>query len=66
MPGIVKKIIPSLHPSQPQKAQIALDGADQRHRHLRFENTLTDEHGDDMKLKKGDHVEVTITEDPER
>ena len=66
MPGTVKKIIPSLRPSQPEKAQIAVDGADQRHRDLRFENTLTDEHGDDVKLKKGAHVEVTITEDTER
>src|SRR3984957_6940645 len=66
MPGTVKKIIPSPRPSQPEKAQIAVDGADQRHRDLRFENTLTDEHGDDVKLKKGAHVEVTVTEDPKR
>jgi hypothetical protein len=66
MPGTVKKIIPSPRPSQPEKAQIAVDGADQRYRDLRFENTLTDEHGDDVKLKKGAHVDITITEDPER
>jgi hypothetical protein len=47
-------------PRQPEKAQIAVDGADHRHRDLRIENTLTDENGDDMKLKKGAHVEVTI------
>src|SRR4029077_19209068 len=64
MPGTVKKIIPSRSPSQPEKAQIAIHGADQRHRDLRFENTLTDEHGDDVKLKKGAHVEVTVTADP--
>jgi len=64
MPGTVKKIIPSPRPSQPEKAQIAIDGADQRHRDLRFENTLTDEHGDDVKLKKGAHVEVTVTAEP--
>ena len=66
MPGTVNKIIPSPRPSQPEKVQIAIDGADQRHRDLRFENTLTDEHGDDVKLKKGAHVEVTVTEDPEK
>jgi hypothetical protein len=65
-PGTVKKIIPSPRPSQPEKAQIAVDGADQRHRDIRFENTLTDQHGDDVKLKKGAYVEVTVTEDPER
>jgi hypothetical protein len=65
MPGTVNKIIPSPRASQPEKAQIAVDGTDQRHRNLRFENTLTDEHGDDVRLKKGAHVEVTVTADPE-
>ena len=60
MPGIVNKIIPSPQTSQPEKAQIAVDGTDQRYRNLRIENTLTDEHGDDVKLKKGAHVEVTV------
>jgi len=50
MSGTVDKIIPSPRPSQPEKAQIALDGADQRCRDLRIENTLTDEHGDDVRL----------------
>jgi hypothetical protein len=31
---------------------------------LRIENTLTDEHGDDVKLKKGTHVDVTVTVEP--
>jgi hypothetical protein len=64
MPGTVDKIIQPRGPSQPEKAQIAVDGADQRHRNLRFENTLTDEHGDDVRLKKGAHVEVSVTADP--
>ncbi len=64
MPGTVAKIIPSPRPSQPEKAQIAVDGADHRYRNLRIENTLTDEHGDDVKLKKGAHVEVTVTAEP--
>ena len=64
MPGTVDKIIPSPRPSQPEKAQIAVDGADHRYRDLRIENTLTDEHGDDVKLKKGAHVEVTVTAEP--
>jgi hypothetical protein len=41
-------------------AQIAVDGADHGYRDLRIENTLTNEHGDDVKLKKGAHVEVTV------
>src|SRR5579862_846577 len=61
MPGIVNKIIPSRHTSQSDKAQIAVDGTGQRYRNLRIENTLTDEHGNDVKLKKGAHVDVTVT-----
>jgi hypothetical protein len=64
VPGIVRKIIPSPRPSQPEKAQIAVDGADARYRDLRIENSLTDEHGDDVKLKKGARVEVTVTAEP--
>ncbi|HXN17109.1 MAG TPA: hypothetical protein VN875_02145 [Candidatus Binatus sp.] len=60
MPGRVDKIIPSPRPSQPERAQIAVDDADPRYRDFRIENTLTDEHGDDVKLKKGGRVEVTV------
>jgi hypothetical protein len=64
MPGTVDKIIPPRWPKQLEKAQISVEGADSPHRNLRFENTLTDEHGEDVKLKKGAHVEVTVIEDP--
>jgi hypothetical protein len=60
----VDRIISSPRPSQPEKAQIAVDGADHRHWDLGIENTLTDEHSDDMKLKKGANVEVTVTAEP--
>jgi hypothetical protein len=62
--GTVDKIISSPGPSQPERAQIAVDGADRGYRDLRIESTLTDEHGDDVKLKKGAYVEVTITAKP--
>jgi hypothetical protein len=64
MSGTVDKIIWSPGPSQPEKAQIAVDGADHGYRDLRIESTLTDEHGDDVKLKKGAHVVVTVTAKP--
>ena len=64
MPGTVDKLIPSPGPSQPEEAQIAVDGPDHRYRDLRIENTLTDEHGDDVKLKKGANVEVAVTAEP--
>jgi len=59
IPGTVDKIIPP-RPSGPEKAQIAVDRADHRHRDLRIENSLTDENGDEVKLQKGAQVEVTV------
>ena len=64
MSEIVHKVIPSPRPNQPGKAQITVDGADHRYRDLHIENTFTDEHGDDVSLKKGAHVEVTVTAEP--
>ena len=64
MAGTVDKIIPSPRPSQPEQAEIAVDGAAHRYRDLRIDNTFTDEHGDDVKLKKGDHVNLTVTAAP--
>ncbi len=61
VPGTVDKIIPSPRSGQSEKAQIALDETNPRYRDFRIENTLADEHGDDVKLKKGGHVEVTVT-----
>jgi hypothetical protein len=59
VPGTVDKIIAILHPNQPEKAQIVVQGADDRD--LRIENTLIDENGDEVRLKKGAHVEATVT-----
>jgi hypothetical protein len=64
MPGTVSKIIRSLRPSQPERAQISIDGADLGYRQIRIENALTDEHGDDVRLKKDGQVEVTVSSEP--
>jgi hypothetical protein len=64
LPATVEKIIKSPHPSVPEKAQIAVEGADHLYRELRIENTLTDENGDEVRLKAGAQVEVTIEADP--
>lgn len=61
MSGIVDRIIASPRPSQPEQANIVLDAPDKLHRDLRIENRLIDEHGDDVSLKKGAHVQVTLT-----
>jgi hypothetical protein len=63
MPGTVNRITPSPRPNRPEKAEIAVHTADPRYRDLRIENVLTNEHGDDVKLKKGAQVDVTVTAD---
>ena len=60
----VEKIIKSPSPSVPEKAQIAVEGADHLYRELRIENTLVDENGDKVHLKQGADVEVTIEAKP--
>jgi uncharacterized protein YfaS (alpha-2-macroglobulin family) len=59
MPGTVDKIIPP-RLSEPEKAQISIQGPENKYRSLRIENTLHDEDGEDVRLKKGAHVDVTI------
>ncbi len=61
MPGTVHKIIPSLGLRRTEKAQIAVDGAERLHRNFRIENALLDENGEDVKLKKGSRVEITVS-----
>jgi hypothetical protein len=65
LPGTVEKIIKPAHPSLPEKAQIAVEGADDLYREIRIDNVLTQEDGTEVSLKPGAQVEVTIEADPE-
>jgi len=60
LPGTVEKIIKSPFPSVPEKAQIAVEGADHLYREIRIDNTLTNDNGEEVSLKPGAHVEVTV------
>ena len=60
IPGTVEKLIPSVGRSQSEKAQIRVDGADLGYRSLRIENSLIDEHGDEVRLKQGAQIEITV------
>ena len=63
--GSVKKAIRSADPTEPEKAQIAVDGADHLYRELRVPNKLVDDDGNHVKLVEGEQVEVKIeSEDP--
>ncbi|MFY9559312.1 MAG: hypothetical protein WAQ52_03685 [Terriglobales bacterium] len=65
LPGTVEKIITPPDPSEPEKAEINIqEGADPLYKEIRIENTLTDERGNEVKLKKGAKVEVTVEANP--
>jgi hypothetical protein len=65
LPGTVEKVVKSPVPGVPEKAQIAVEGADDLYRELRIENSLTDGNGEQVRLKQGADVEVTIEAEPE-
>jgi hypothetical protein len=63
LPGRVEKIIEPNLPTEPEKVQIAIDGADPLYREIRIENSLTDGKGDEVQLQENDEVDVTIEAD---
>ncbi|HEX4488363.1 MAG TPA: hypothetical protein VH088_18945 [Terriglobales bacterium] len=60
LPGTVEAVIKSPHPSQPDKAQIAVEGADHLYREIRIDNQLENDKGEKVELKPGAVVDVTI------
>jgi hypothetical protein len=64
LPGTVEKIIP---PSvdEPEKAQISVEGAEHLYREIRVENVLQDKAGNEVGLKQGAKVDVTIEAEPD-
>jgi hypothetical protein len=61
LPGTVEKIIPEIQYSgEPEKAEIAVEGADPLYKEIRIENTLRDEEDKEVGLTAGAEVEVTI------
>ena len=60
LPGVVEKIVKPIAPSEPEKAQIVIEGADDLYKEIRVENALKDGSGEKVRLKKGAQVDVTI------
>ena len=56
--AVVAKIINV--PGAPEKAQLIVESGDDLYRELRIENTLIDDKGQEVSLKPGAEVEVTI------
>lgn len=64
LPGKVEKVInPHPHSGEPEKAQIAVEGADHLYREIRVPNRLVDGDGHKVKLKEGAEVDVKIEAD---
>ena len=62
--GLSKRSFTSPVPSEPERAQIAVEGADHLYKELRIENTLTDASGNEVQLKAGAMVEITVKAEP--
>ena len=65
LPGKVEKVIESPHPSEPEKAQISVEGADTLYKEIRIENELKDANGKRVRLKEGADVDVTVEAEKE-
>jgi hypothetical protein len=58
--GTVEKIMESPLPGKPDRAQILIEGADHSYQEIRIENTLTGENSEEVHLKPGAKVRVTV------
>src|SRR5258708_1103704 len=63
LPGKVEKVIAPIDPSLAEKAESSVEAADELYREIRVENTLSDERGNEVGLKPGAEVDVTIEAD---
>ncbi len=53
-------VIKPVAPSEPAKAQIDIEGADDLYREIRIENVVTDENGQKAHLKRGAQVDIIV------
>jgi len=60
MRGKVEKIIPPIMPTEPEKAQISVEEAEDLYREIRVENVVTDDKGEKARLKPGASVDVVV------
>jgi hypothetical protein len=61
--GSVRKIVKPIIPSEPEKAEIEIRGADDLYKEIRIENSLENDKSQRVKLKKDAEVDVTIAAD---
>lgn len=58
--GTVEKLVKSVDPREPEKAQINIHDAEPLYQEIRIDNSLTDADGNAVQLKQGAAVEVHI------
>jgi hypothetical protein len=63
MQGIVEKVIKPITQSEPEKAQISIQEAEDLYREIRVENVVTDTDGEKAHLKPGAKVDVVVEAD---
>jgi hypothetical protein len=56
----VKEIMKSPLQGEPERAQILIEGVDHSYQEIRIENTLIDENAEEVRLKPGAKVQVTV------
>ena len=61
--GRVNKVLKPIFPNDTEKAEISVEEADDLYREIRVENVLTDENGDEARLKPGADVDVIVEAD---
>ena len=60
LPGTVEEIMKSPLQGEPERAQILIEGVDHSYQEIRIENTLIDENAEEVRLKPGAKVQVTV------
>lgn len=58
--GTVRKVLKPVAPSEPEKAEISVEEADELYREIRVENVFTDENGEKVSLKPGAEVDIVV------
>jgi hypothetical protein len=60
LPGRVERIIKPSYPSEREKAEIEIEGADDLYKEIRIENVVTDDKGNKAQLEPGEEVDITV------
>ncbi len=58
--GTVERVIKPITPTQPEKAEIEIEEADDLYKEIRIENVVSDEKGQKARLKPGAKVDVVV------